>query len=541
MTKSSSPLLSVRHLSAVFGRGSSAVKAVEDVSFDLHAGKVLGIVGESGSGKSVSALSVLKLLPYPFAHHPTGEILFKGENLLKASKAKLQMIRGRQISIIFQEPMTSLNPLHTLERQIGEVLTLHKGMTRKEQIQETVIQLLSQVGFKDSAKRLSSYPHQLSGGQRQRVMIAMAIASGPDILIADEPTTAVDVTTQASILELLQHLQKEMKMSLLLITHDLDVVKKMADDVVVMRHGKVVEQGSLKKVFLSPSKAYTKQLLASEPSGHPKKISKTASPLLTIKNLNVSFSIKKGIFQRTVDSIEAVKDVNLSLIEGETLGIVGESGSGKTTAAMALLRLQESEGKIVFLSKDIQKLTGKDLKPFRREMQIVFQDPFGSLSPRFTVARIIGEGLEVHEPSLPAKNRENLIIQALTQVGLDPESRHRYPHEFSGGQRQRIALARVLILKPKLLILDEPTSALDRAIQAEMIDLLRELQTKHHLSYIFISHDLKVVRAMSHRILVMKDGRIIEAGEAEQIFKKPKEKYTKALIKASLNLETMKA
>ena len=524
------PLLSIKDLWVRFGR----FDAVKGVSFDLRGGETMALVGESGSGKSVTALSILKLLPYPQASHPQGEIHFKGENLLEKADENLRKIRGNEISFIFQEPMTSLNPLHTVEKQIGEVLTLHRNF-KKSQIREKVIELLELVGFTDAFDRLESYPHQLSGGQRQRVMIAMALATEPSLLIADEPTTALDVTTQAQILDLLKVLQKKLKMALLLITHDLSIVKKMAKNVVIMQKGECVEAGLTENVFENPQHPYTQQLLNSEPRGIPEELDPEASLILEAKNLSVKFARKSALFSPKT-YFEAVKDVSFQVRQGETLGIVGESGSGKTTLAFALLRLQESSGEILLQGNPIHRLKNKELRELRHKIQVVFQDLFGSLSPRMTIAEIIGEGLKIHHPQLTFEQREELIVESLKDVSLDPETRNRYPHEFSGGQRQRVAIARALILKPQILILDEPTSALDRAIQVEVLEILRDLQEKHHLAYIFISHDLKVIRAISHHVLVMRHGSIVEFGPTQVVYEKPQHPYTKVLFKAAFDL-----
>lgn len=529
------PLLSVRNLSVSFGSKATEFQAVKEISFDLFPQETLAVVGESGSGKSVTALSLLKLLPYPLAHHPSGSVFFEGKDILTLDEKTLNTLRGQKISMIFQEPMTSLNPLHTVEKQIGEVLLLHKGLSQ-EKTRARILELLSLVGFRDGEDRLKRYPHELSGGQRQRIMIAMALACEPNILIADEPTTALDVTTQAQILVLLKDLQKKMKMSLLLITHDLSIVKKMADRVIVMEQGKIVEQNKAKTLFEGPQHPYTKQLLASEPKGLAEPISKDAPLLLTAEKLDVRFPIKSGFLQRIRGYVHAVFEADFEVKKGETLGIVGESGSGKTTLALALLELIPSTGLVTFETHVLHALKKSHLRPLRRELQIVFQDPFSSLSPRMTISGIIGEGLEVHQKNLSHEKREALIIDVLKDVGLDPKTRHRYPHEFSGGQRQRISIARALILKPKLMILDEPTSALDRAVQVEILELLKRLQKEHHLTYLFISHDLKVVRSISHRVIVMKDGRIVERGSASDIFDAPREPYTKSLIKAAFDL-----
>lgn len=531
-------LLKVNNLSVTFHQNNQNDHiAVKDVSFDLDQGQTLALVGESGSGKSVSALSILGLLPYPQASHPTGSITFQGQELLNQSEDVLRKVRGREIGMIFQEPMTALNPLHTIEKQITEPLEIHKKLTRT-QARNQVIELLKLVGFEDGIDRLQSFPHQLSGGQRQRVMIAMALACEPKLLIADEPTTALDVTIQASILELIQSLQKRFQMALLLISHDLGMVAKMAERIAVMRHGEIVETGNTLHVLKNPQHTYTKHLIESEPSGAPAPLPLHPELILQSQDLCVTFQKEKSWFSKKQEKpIKAVDHVNLQLNVGETLGIVGESGSGKSTLAYALLRLQENQGgKIVFNGIDLHALKPRELRPLRRSMQIIFQDPFGSLNPRLSIGQIVAEGLVVHNKELTQQQIEQAVGERLEEVGIDPEFQSRYPHEFSGGQRQRIAIARALILQPKLLILDEPTSALDRSIQAEVIDLLRNLQTKHKLSYLFISHDLKVVRAMSHRIIVMKNGQIVEEGPVEKIFTNPETAYTKSLIKAAFDI-----
>ena len=532
MSAQGTPILQVQNLSVSFGRGVGEVKAASGISFDLKKGETLALVGESGSGKTVSALSLLKLLPYPKAHHPSGKVIFDGKDVLQFSDQEIQNLRGNRIGMIFQEPMTSLNPLHTVEKQIGESLILHCGMN-KAQARERIIELMVLVGFAEGVKRLDAYPHQLSGGQRQRVMIAMALAGNPDILIADEPTTALDVTTQAQILKLLQGLQKKIGMAILLITHDLGIVRKIADRVEVMSDGQIVESAATQKLFSEPQHAYTRHLLASEPKGQPKPVAKTAKIVMQATDVQVHFPVKSGFFQLTKDLFKAVDKVSITVKAGQTVGIVGESGSGKTTLAMALLGLQKCEGSLLLKGKELQGLSNRKLRPYRRDMQIVFQDPFSSLSPRMTVDGIIGEGLKVHGLARHKGEQEELVVGALCDVGLDPGVRHRYPHEFSGGQRQRIAIARAIVLRPSLLILDEPTSALDRAVQSEAIDLLRNLQQKHKLAYLFISHDLKVVKAMSHEIVVMYQGKVVEKGTAEQIFTSPVNEYTKSLINAS--------
>ncbi len=529
-------LLEVKDLSVAFSQGGKNTLAVDHVSFALEKGKTLALVGESGSGKSVTALSILKLLAYPAASHPSGAILFNGENLLDSDEADLRRVRGAKITMIFQEPMTSLNPLHTVEKQIGEILELHKAM-RGPAARKRIIELLGKVGIRDPATRLQDYPHQLSGGQRQRVMIAMALANNPDLLIADEPTTALDVTVQAQILELLKNLQQEFGMALLLITHDLGIVKHMADDVCVMQKGKVVEQAPVKKLFAAPQHEYTKMLLAAEPRGEPPKPDPQAETLVSTDNLKVWFPIKRGFFRRTVGHIKAVNGVSCEIKAGQTLGIVGESGSGKTTLGMALLRLISSEGPISFRGQAIDGLNSKAMRPLRRDMQVVFQDPFGSLSPRMSVLQIVEEGLIIQQPHLSADERREKVAASLAETGLDPATMERYPHEFSGGQRQRIAIARALALSPKFIMLDEPTSALDMSVQAQVVDLLRSLQVKHNLGYLFISHDLKVVRALANEVIVMQNGVVVERGDSKQIFTAPREDYTKALLAASLNLK----
>src|SRR6185312_10586712 len=496
------PLLDVRDLSVAFGSST----AVDHVSFSIRRGQCVALVGESGSGKSVSALSILKLLPYPTASHPSGTILFQGRNLLDLSEHQMRGIRGNDISIIFQEPMTSLNPLHTIEKQIGEILLLHQGITG-EKARARTVDLLGQVGIPDPETRLGSYPHQLSGGQRQRVMIAMALANEPDLLIADEPTTALDVTVQAQILKLLKETQRRLGMAMLFITHDLGIVRKLADRVCVMNKGEIVERGDVERVFTAPEHPYTKALLNAEPKPDPAPPRPDAAVVVRTDDLKVWFPIKRGVLRKVVGHIKAVDGISMELRKGETLGVVGESGSGKTTLGLAILRLISSNGPIVFMGDTIQGLRFKEMRPYRRDMQIVFQDPYGSLSPRMSVADIVDEGLRVHHPRLSVEEREQHVVAALTDVGLDAETRHRYPHEFSGGQRQRIALARALALEPTFIVLDEPTSALDMLIQAQMVDLLRDLQKKRDLTYMFISHDLRVVAALASRLLVMRDGK----------------------------------
>lgn len=532
----SDPLLSVKDLSVAFHMADGDLTAVDHVSFDLAKGETLALVGESGSGKSVTALSVLQLLPYPTASHPNGSIRLDGKEVVGAPVKELRRIRGNKVSMIFQEPMTSLNPLHTVEKQIRESLLIHKGLT-PQQARPRVIELLDLVGIRNPEERLNSYPHELSGGQRQRVMIAMALANEPDLLIADEPTTALDVTIQAQILKLLKELQQKFGMAILFITHDLGIVREMAGRVCVMQQGKIVEQGETASVFDNPQDAYTRHLLAAQPKGRKAPVPENAPIILKGEDVKVWFPIKRGVFRRTVDYIRAVDGISLTIRQGQTLGVVGESGSGKTTLGMALLRLLSSKGGITFGDRRIQGLGQRELRPLRQEMQVVFQDPFGSLSPRMSVGDIVGEGLRVHRPKLGESERDDLVANALREVQLDPEALHRYPHEFSGGQRQRIAIARALILKPKFIVLDEPTSALDMSVQAEIVDLLRGLQEKHGLSYLFISHDLKVVRAMADEVLVMQEGKVVEHGPAEQIFDAPAKTYTKALMAAAFKLK----
>ncbi|MER2582945.1 MAG: ABC transporter ATP-binding protein [Candidatus Competibacter sp.] len=527
-------LLDIRDLSVFFG----PVLAVKEVSFTLNRGETLALVGESGSGKSVSALSILQLLPYPHARHPSGSICLRGEELLGAAPDRLREVRGNQIAMVFQEPMTSLNPLHSIEKQVGETLSLHKGLSGAQR-RMRILELLELVGLPDAAHRLNALPHELSGGQRQRVMIAMALANEPDILIADEPTTALDVTIQAQILKLLKELQAKLGMAILFITHDLGIVRKMADRVCVMRAGEVVETGTVAEIFTDPHHPYTRQLLAAEPKGEPPPEMDDAPEIVASEELKVWFPLKRGVFGRVVDHVRAVDGVSASVREGQTLGVVGESGSGKTTLGLAMLRLLSSEGAIRFDGQRIDGLPNKALRPLRKGMQIVFQDPFGSLSPRLSVGEIVEEGLLVHGLAKDRSARRARIAQALEEVGLDSAMQDRYPHEFSGGQRQRIAIARALVLQPRLLVLDEPTSALDVSVQAQIVDLLRELQRRYRLTYVFISHDLRVVRALANHLLVMKSGRVVEAGPARQVFTNPQHPYTQALLAAALNLEAM--
>ena len=534
---SASPLLSVRDLSVAFAQGGRETLAVDRVSFDIAKGETVALVGESGSGKSVSALSVLKLLPYPSASHPSGEVLFHGEDLLAKDEKALRRVRGNKITMIFQEPMTSLNPLHTIEQQVGEVLSLHQGMGAA-QARARILELLHEVGIREPEKRLGAYPHQLSGGQRQRVMIAMALANEPELLIADEPTTALDVTVQAQILELLARLKASKGMSMLFITHDLGIVRRISDRVCVMTGGKIVESGPTAEIFANPQHAYTKHLLAAEPKGSPPAADPSAETVMKGEDVRIWFPIKQGLMRRTVDHVKAVDGVDVDVRAGETLGVVGESGSGKTTLGLALTRMIGSEGSIDFRGRDISRLSFAGMRPLRKEIQIVFQDPFGSLSPRMSVTEIIEEGLRIHEPKLSAEERDARVVGAMQEVGLDPATRHRYPHEFSGGQRQRIAIARAMVLNPRFVMLDEPTSALDMSVQAQVVDLLRDLQKRHNLAYLFISHDLKVVRALANNVIVMRNGKVVEAGTAEQIFTRPQSDYTKALIAAAFDIST---
>jgi microcin C transport system ATP-binding protein len=530
-------LLVVEDLRVRFGRGASAVDAVRGVSFVLQRGETLALVGESGSGKSVSALSILRLLPYPQASHPSGRILFRGQDLLAAPLDVLRKIRGNRVAMIFQEPISSLNPLHTIERQVGEAVILHRGVDARA-ARERTLALLRLVGIPDPERRLTSYPHELSGGQRQRVMIAMALANEPDVLIADEPTTAVDVTIQAQLLELLEGLQQRLGMAMLFITHDLSIVRRIATRVVVMRRGEIVESGTIAEVFARPRHPYTRQLLVAQPGGAPLAAEESAPEVLRTEGLRVWYPIKTGILRRVTGHVRAVDGVSLAVREGETVGVVGESGSGKTTLGLALLRLVSSDGPVRFRGREIQALRSTALRPLRREMQIVFQDPYGSLSPRLSVAQIVAEGLAVHGTVLSTAERDARICRALEEVEIDPASRHRYPHEFSGGQRQRIAIARAMALEPRFVVLDEPTSALDVSVQAQIIALLRELQRRRRVAYLFISHDLRVVRAMSHQVVVLRDGVVVEQGDAQQIFERPAQPYTQALLAAALDLAT---
>ena len=529
-----SPLLSVSDLSVAFTNSGNAVRVVDRVSFSIKRGETLALVGESGSGKSVTALSILKLLAYPAASHPTGEILFNGQDMLGMDEDGLCRIRGNAITMVFQEPMTSLNPLHTIERQIGEILEIHQGISRQK-ARGRIIELLEQVGIRDPESRLESFPHQLSGGQRQRVMIAMALANEPDLLIADEPTTALDVTVQAQILRLLKEVQQRTGMAMLFITHDLGIVQAIADRVCVMTDGKIVEEGLVTDVLARPQHAYTQKLLAAEPKGRANPVAIDAPVVMQADNLKVWFPIKRGLLRKTIGHIKAVDGVSLTIREGETIGVVGESGSGKTTLGLALLRLVHSEGRIVFLGKAIDALSQNALRPLRRSMQVVFQDPYGSLSPRMSIADIVAEGMTVQEGIRSLADQREIVAKALVDVGLNPDMMDRYPHEFSGGQRQRIAIARAIVLGPKFIVLDEPTSALDRSIQAQIVDLLRGLQETRRLSYLFISHDLRVVKALANHIIVMRDGKVVEQGETGALFNAPQNAYTRALLAAALD------
>jgi microcin C transport system ATP-binding protein len=535
---SSTPLLDVRDLSVAFRSEGEPVLAVDHVSFTLERGETLALVGESGSGKSVTALSIVQLLNYPAAWHPSGKVLFKGQNLLGAPEETLRQVRGADITMVFQEPMTSLNPLHTIERQVGEILSVHRGMS-KQAARVRTLELLRQVGIREPEKRLDAYPHQLSGGQRQRVMIAMALANDPDLLIADEPTTALDVTVQAQILVLLSEIQQRTGMAMLFITHDLGIVRKLADRVCVMLKGRIVDAGQTREVFANPTSDYTRRLLAAEPKGQPTPFDADARDIVSTDNLKVWFPIKAGLLRSTVGHVKAVDGVTIVVRQGQTLGVVGESGSGKTTLGLAILRLISSEGPITYLGRPIQGLRRRAMNPLRKEMQIVFQDPYGSLSPRLSIAQIVEEGLLVQGKLMSGRERRAAVAAALTDVGLDPQVMDRYPHEFSGGQRQRVAIARAMVLEPKFVVLDEPTSALDMSVQAQIVDLLRQLQQRHKLAYLFISHDLKVVRALANEVLVMQAGKVIEHGTASEIFEHPREEYTKALLAAAFSIEAV--
>ena len=529
-------LLSVRDLSVAFRQGGRDTLAVDRISFDVAPRETVAIVGEFGSGKSVSALSVLKLLPYPAAHHPSGSILFKGRDLMRASENDMRRVRGDDITMVFQEPMSSLNPLHTIERQVGEIVRLHRRLSERA-ARERTLEMLDLVGLRDAARRLDAYPHQLSGGQRQRVMIAMALANEPDLFIADEPTTALDVTVQAQILKLLAEMKARLGMAMLFITHDLGIVRKIADRVCVMTQGKIVEQGPVAEVFERPRHAYTQRLLAAEPKGRPEPVPSSAPIIVDAGPIRVWFPIRRGFLKRTVGYVKAVDDVSIAVREGETVGVVGELGSGKTTLGLAVLRLVSSIGPIVFLGKRLDDLRAKALRPMRKNMQVVFQDPYGSLSPRLSVAEIVEEGLLVQKRGLRLRERRAIVAQALADVGVDPATMDRYPHEFSGGQRQRIAIARAIALEPQFIVLDEPTSALDMSVQAQIVELLRDLQRRKKLAYMFISHDLKVVRALANHVVVMQDGKVVEEGSAERLFAEPQTDYTRALFAAAFKLE----
>jgi len=528
------PLLDVRVLTVAFRQGDQETPAVDGVSFSLERGRTLALVGESGSGKSVTALSIVRLLPPGVA--PRGQALFNGEDLLTCSEARLRAIRGAKITMVFQEPMTSLNPLHTIEHQIGEILELH-GARGAQKIRGRIVELLEEVGIPDPGERLGAFPHQLSGGQRQRVMIAMALANRPDLFIADEPTTALDVTVQAQILNLLKELQARHGMAMLFITHDLNIVRKVADDVAVMQKGKIVEANDVAQIFAAPRHPYTKALIAAEPKGAPPKINNAAKTILDAKDVRVWFPIKRGFFRKTIGFVKAVDGLSVTVREGETVGVVGESGSGKTTLGLALLRLIHSEGAIVFLGRRIDGLRFKAMRPLRRDMQIVFQDPYGSLSPRLSVAEIVAEGLGVQNKALSYLDRREIVAKALHDTGLDPAAMDRYPHEFSGGQRQRIAIARAMVLEPKFIVLDEPTSALDMSVQAQIVDLLRDLQRRRGLAYLFISHDLRVVRALASEMIVMRHGKVVEAGPAADLLANPRSDYTRALFAAAFDIK----
>ncbi|MFC2968469.1 ABC transporter ATP-binding protein [Acidimangrovimonas pyrenivorans] len=529
----SDTVLDIRDLRVRFSQDGQVNEAVKGVSFTVGRGETVALVGESGSGKSVTALSTVSLLSG--AANVSGSVRYLGQEMVGADDERLRKVRGNDISFIFQEPMTSLNPLHTLEKQITESLTVHQGLTGAR-ARTRVVELLEKVGIRDAESRLGAYPHQLSGGQRQRVMIAMALANNPKLLIADEPTTALDVTIQAQILELLAELKREEGMSLLFITHDLGIVRRIADRVCVMQGGEIVEQGKTAAIFDNPQHPYTRKLLGAEPTGRPDPVPAGAEEIIRTDALRVWFPIQRGFLRRTVGHVKAVNAATISVRAGETLGVVGESGSGKTTLALAIMRLISSEGPITYLGQDIQGLKTRALRPLRRHMQIVFQDPYGSLSPRMTIEQIIAEGLGVHGTA-PGRNKREMVAEIMAEVGLDPETMGRYPHEFSGGQRQRIAIARAMILRPRLLVLDEPTSALDMTVQVQIVELLRQLQAKHGLAYLFISHDLRVVRALSHKVVVMRQGDVVESGAGEALFQAPQHDYTRALLAAAFNLK----
>jgi len=530
-------LLKIKDLSVSFHTPDGVIEAVKHADLTIEKGEMLALVGESGSGKTVTGLSIPQMLPNT-AFHPSGSVIYEGKELIGAPQELLRSLRGNKISMIFQEPMTSLNPLHTIEKQIGEILKVHRGFSPQES-RERCLEVLHMVGLSEAESRLKAYPHQLSGGQRQRVMIAIALANEPDLLIADEPTTALDVTIQAQILKLLKDLQKRLQMAVLLISHDLNVVGKISDRVAVMTKGEIVETDDVQRIMNEPRHSYTKHLIAAEPKGAPVDPAPDAPVVMEVDNIKVYFPITKGILRRTVAHVKAVDEVSFSVRKGQTIGVVGESGSGKTTLGLALLRLTKSTGRIVFMGNEIQDLKAKTIRPMRHHMQVVFQDPYGSLSPRMTVGEIISEGLKVHEPERTNSELRKTISEALVEVGLEEYMQDRLPHEFSGGQRQRIALARAIALKPQFIILDEPTSALDRSVQAQMIDLLRELQARHNIAYMFISHDLMVVRALSHYVIVMRHGKIVEQGDTHMVFDNPEKGYTKALMAAALNLEVV--
>tara|TARA_R110002074_G_scaffold51307_7_gene129811 strand:- start:8025 stop:9605 length:1581 start_codon:yes stop_codon:yes gene_type:complete len=524
-----SALLDVKNLSVSFRQDGALTHAVRGVSFTVERGETVALVGESGSGKSVSALSTVSLLGD--SAEVSGSVTYEGQQMIGADDALLRKVRGNDISFIFQEPMTSLNPLHTIEKQLAESLALHQGVVGAE-ARKRILDLMDKVGINDAESRLGAYPHQLSGGQRQRVMIAMALANKPDVLIADEPTTALDVTIQAQILDLLKDLKDTMGMGLLFITHDLGIVRRIADRVCVMQQGEIVEQGPTAEIFDNPQHPYTIKLLSAEPTGHPDPVPEGAEEIVRTDHLKVWFPITQGLLRRTVGHVKAVNDATFSVRAGETLGIVGESGSGKTTMALAIMRLISSEGGITFMGQDVRQWSTRALRRLRKDMQIVFQDPFGSLSPRMTCFQIIAEGLTIHKVD-EARDKRELVYEVMIEVGLDPATMDRYPHEFSGGQRQRIAIARAMVLRPRLLVLDEPTSALDMTVQVQIVELLRDLQVKYGLAYLFISHDLKVVRAMSHKVIVMKRGDVVEYGEAGDLYDNPQSDYTRTLLQAT--------
>ena len=527
----SQALLAIENLTVAFQKGAEIQPVVYEVSLRLHPAEVVALVGESGSGKTVTAMSILKLLPSPPAIYPTGQIWFKEKNTLALAEKELRHLRGNRISVIFQEPMMSLNPLHPIKKQLNETLFLHQGLSATK-ANAVALEWLHRVGIREAEKRIHAFPHQLSGGEQQRVMIAMALANQPDLLIADEPTTALDVTVQAQILELIKSLQKDLGMAILFITHDLGIVRRISDRVAVMKEGRIVEEAGKSKLFDAPQHPYTQALLHAEPKGWAEAGHTNTETLLKIEHLKVWFPIQKGILRRTQGHIKAVNDISFEIKKGQTLGIVGESGSGKSTTGLAVLRLTQSEGTIRFHHHPLHDLSAKEMRPFRRQMQIIFQDPFGSLSPRLSVAQIIGEGLKIHSPD-SAQEIDEKIIHAMEEVELDPKTRYRYPNEFSGGQRQRIAIARALVLKPEFIVLDEPTSSLDRSVQFQVIELLKDLQKQYQLSYIFISHDLKVVKSLCHEVLVMKNGGVVEHGNAPQIFNQPRHPYTQELLQTA--------